>query len=244
MRERLHAQRMLALYRVGRQSEALDAYREARETLIEQIGVEPGAELKRLQEQILAQDPSLDAPPPIVELPVQLEGGSPLLAGRERELGWLRTRWGRAREGRVVCVMVWGPSGIGKTRLVAELAAEVQARGRRGPLHRRRRARRGRPGDRRRGRHGPPTDAAGARLRRRRPAGVLEAAAALAREPEGRALMICVLHHDEQGPPAFAGLLESGAAQRLRLDPLGEDAAAEIAALYAPPRASRSRCGH
>ena len=66
------------------------------------------------------------------------------------------------------------------------------------------------------------------------PPAVLEAAAALAREPEGRALMICVLHHDEQGPPAFAGLLESGAAQRLRLDPLGEEAAAEIAALYAP----------
>ena len=43
LRERLHAQRMLALYRAGRQSEALEAYREARETLIEQIGVEPGA---------------------------------------------------------------------------------------------------------------------------------------------------------------------------------------------------------
>ena len=52
------------------------------------------------------------------------------------------------------------------------------------------------------------------------PPAVLEAAAALAREPEGRALMVCVLHHDEQGPPAFAALLESGAAQRLRLDPL------------------------
>ena len=63
---------------------------------------------------------------------------------------------------------------------------------------------------------------------------MLEAAAALAREPEGRPLMICVLHHDEQGPPAFAALLESGAAQRLRLDPLNEDATAEIAALYAP----------
>ena len=46
LRERLHAQRMLALYRDGRQSEALDAYREARETLIEQIGVEPGPELQ------------------------------------------------------------------------------------------------------------------------------------------------------------------------------------------------------
>ena len=42
-----------------------------------------------------------------------------------------------------------------------------------------------------------------------------------------------MLHHDEQGPPAFAALLESGTAQRLRLDPLGEDAMAEIAALYA-----------
>ncbi len=75
------------------------------------------------------------------------------------------------------------------------------------------------------------------------PPQVLEAAAALAREPEGRPLMVCVLHHDEQGPPAFAALLEGGAAQRLRLDPLREDAAAEIAALYAPPRESRCRCG-
>ncbi len=233
LRERLHAQRMLALYRVGRQSEALDAYREARETLIEQIGVEPGAELKRLQEQILAQDPSLDAPPPIVELPMQLEGGSPLLAGRARELRWLRTRWGRAREGRVVCVMVWGPSGIGKTRLVAELAAAVQREGAavlcigggelaEGALATVAEAGTG---------HRPTLlvlDYAGDA-----PPSVLEAAAALAREPEGRALMVCVLHHDEQGPPAFAGLLETGAAQRLRLDPLGEDAAAEIAALYA-----------
>ena len=234
LRERLHAQRMLALYRDGRQSEALEAYREARETLIEQIGVEPGPELKRLQEQILAQDPSLDAPPPIVELPVQLEGGSPLLAGRERELNWLRTRWGRAREGRVVCVMVWGPSGIGKTRLVAELAVEV---GREGAavLY---------TGG------GAPAEGASATVAEAAtghrptllvldyaddaPSSVLEAAAALAREPEGRSLMVCILHHDEQGPPAFAALLESGAAQRLRLDPLSEDATAEIAALYAP----------
>jgi DNA-binding SARP family transcriptional activator/ABC-type transport system substrate-binding protein len=69
LRERLHAQRMLALYRAGRQSEALDAYRAARSALVEQIGVEPGAELQRLHRAILAQDPSLDvpAPPPAVE---------------------------------------------------------------------------------------------------------------------------------------------------------------------------------
>ena len=73
---------------------------------------------------------------------------------------------------------------------------------------------------------------------------MLEAAAALARAPEGRPLMICVLHHDEQGPPAFAGLLESGAAERLRLDPLNEDATAEIAALYAPAEGVAMPPGH
>ena len=62
LRERLHAQRMLALYRSGRQAEALAAYRDARSALVEQIGVEPGAELRRLQDAILAQDPALDVP--------------------------------------------------------------------------------------------------------------------------------------------------------------------------------------
>jgi ABC-type transport system substrate-binding protein/DNA-binding SARP family transcriptional activator len=62
LRERLHGQRMLALYCTGRQSEALDAYRQARSALVEQIGVEPGAELRRLHERILTQDPALDLP--------------------------------------------------------------------------------------------------------------------------------------------------------------------------------------
>ena len=62
LRERLQAQRMLALYRSNRQSEALAAYRVARAELVEQIGVEPGAELQRLHEQILAHDPALDLP--------------------------------------------------------------------------------------------------------------------------------------------------------------------------------------
>ena len=67
LREQLHARRMLALYRCGRQAEALEAYREARAVLVEQVGVEPGGELRRLQDAILAQDPALDgaaAPPP------------------------------------------------------------------------------------------------------------------------------------------------------------------------------------
>jgi peptide/nickel transport system substrate-binding protein len=62
LRERLHGQRMLALYRAGRQSEALEAYRQARSALVDQIGVEPGAELRRLHEQILTQDPALNLP--------------------------------------------------------------------------------------------------------------------------------------------------------------------------------------
>src|SRR3954454_5857872 len=48
LRERLHAQRMLALYRCGRQADALDAYRRARTALVDTIGVEPGPELRRL----------------------------------------------------------------------------------------------------------------------------------------------------------------------------------------------------
>jgi WD40 repeat protein/DNA-binding SARP family transcriptional activator len=62
LRERLHAQRMLALYRSGRQADALEAYRSARSILVDQIGVEPGPDLRRMQEAILRQDPSLDPP--------------------------------------------------------------------------------------------------------------------------------------------------------------------------------------
>jgi tetratricopeptide (TPR) repeat protein len=97
LNESFHAQRMLALYRSGRQSEALEAYQHARETLVEEIGVEPGPELRRLQEAILAQDPGLDPPLPREERPAPPGRGSPILAGRERELRWLRRRWEEAR---------------------------------------------------------------------------------------------------------------------------------------------------
>src|SRR6478609_10181522 len=59
-RERFHAQLMLALYRAGRQADALDAYRRARTVLVQELGIEPGRELQRLENAILAQDPSLD----------------------------------------------------------------------------------------------------------------------------------------------------------------------------------------
>jgi hypothetical protein len=59
LRERLCGQLMLALYRSGRQAEALDAYQRAREQLTGELGLEPGPELKALQTAILNQDPSL-----------------------------------------------------------------------------------------------------------------------------------------------------------------------------------------
>ena len=62
-RERFRAQQMLALYRSGRQADALAAYRSAREAFVEGLGIEPGAELKALERQVLDQDPALAAPP-------------------------------------------------------------------------------------------------------------------------------------------------------------------------------------
>lgn len=62
LRERLRAQLMLALYRSGRQAEALDAFLDARRALVEELGIEPGRELRELHQAILAQDPGLDRP--------------------------------------------------------------------------------------------------------------------------------------------------------------------------------------
>lgn len=62
LNERFHAQRMLALYRSGRQSEALAAYRTARDVLIDEVGLEPGPELRRLNDAMLQHDPALDVP--------------------------------------------------------------------------------------------------------------------------------------------------------------------------------------
>jgi DNA-binding SARP family transcriptional activator/ABC-type sugar transport system substrate-binding protein len=62
LRERLRAQQMLALYRADRQADALDAYAEARRTLVDDLGIEPSEALQRLQQAILRHDPALEAP--------------------------------------------------------------------------------------------------------------------------------------------------------------------------------------
>ena len=62
LRERLQAQLMLALYRCGRQAEALERYQQARRELVDQLGIEPGRALRELEQSILEQDPALDPP--------------------------------------------------------------------------------------------------------------------------------------------------------------------------------------
>ena len=126
--ERFHAQRMLALYRCGRQADALDAYRTARAALIDAIGVEPGPELRDLQEAILRQDPALDLHPQALALPPELAVTTPLV-GRDVEFGWLREHWRTAHGGAGSLVLIVGQPGIGKTRLVAELADELRRDG-------------------------------------------------------------------------------------------------------------------
>ncbi len=126
LRERLHAQRMLALYRCGRQGEALDAFRHARTTLVEEIGVEPAPELRRLHEAILRQDPALDVEPAPAALQSELDPAAlPPLIGRDAELGRLRA----CLHGSGALVALVGAYGMGKTRLAAELAGEAHREG-------------------------------------------------------------------------------------------------------------------
>jgi DNA-binding SARP family transcriptional activator len=87
-RERLRAQLMLALYRSGRQAEALRAYQEARRTLADELGLEPGQELKELEQAILGQDPTLAAQSAVESRPEREPeplppAGCPLPAPRE-----------------------------------------------------------------------------------------------------------------------------------------------------------------
>ena len=130
LRERLHAQRMLALYRCGRQADALEAFRHARQTLVEEIGVEPSPELGRLHDAILRQDPSLDVACAEAELPRELDAAAaPPLVGRDDELSALRVCWQHGAAGDGALVTLVGAYGMGKTRLAAEIASDAHREG-------------------------------------------------------------------------------------------------------------------
>lgn len=122
-REQLVGQLMVALYRSGRQSEALEAYSRARQALVSEIGVEPGPQLHRLHEAVLRQDASLELQRSASTLPPELDATSAsALVGRDRELSWLSEAWAPAEAGAGALIALLGEPGIGKSRLAAELA--------------------------------------------------------------------------------------------------------------------------
>jgi DNA-binding SARP family transcriptional activator len=136
LREPFHGQLMLALYRCGRQAEALAAYQRARDVLVEELGVEPGPALRELHQRILSADPALAATEPTQpeqagprratprELPPTVVG----FTGRSTELQALTQlldRSGEQAPGTVVISAIGGTAGVGKTALAVHWAHQV-----------------------------------------------------------------------------------------------------------------------
>ena len=136
-REALVGQLMLALYRCGRQRDALDVYARTHAYLSGELGLEPGTALKLLQRAILEQDPSLDPPAsaPAAEehafsLPPALAAGDDdAFVGREADLAELARVYADVTDGARRLVLVSGEPGIGKTRLAAQFARRAFADG-------------------------------------------------------------------------------------------------------------------
>ncbi|MGZ4411667.1 MAG: BTAD domain-containing putative transcriptional regulator, partial [Gaiellaceae bacterium] len=120
-RERLWGQLMLALYRSGRQAEALETFQEARRVLDEELGLEPGPGLRQLQESILAHDPAIAAVPVGRRRRGNLPAPSTSFVGREEELDQVAKL---LREHRLVTLT--GPPGVGKSRLALETARSLE----------------------------------------------------------------------------------------------------------------------
>jgi DNA-binding SARP family transcriptional activator len=134
-RERLRVQLMLALYRCGREAEALASFRDARAAL-DQLGLEPSTKLRALEKQILTHDKALELGPPqfassgTIVLPGALVAASPFpFVGRASELATLGSLLERAERGEGGFVLLSGEPGAGKTRLMREFAHETAGGG-------------------------------------------------------------------------------------------------------------------
>lgn len=127
-RERLRTQLMLALYRSGRQEEALDVVHRTRRRLMDELGIEPGPELRQLENAILAHDPRLAWTAPRVVAP-KARGTDRAFVGRELQLGQIATYLDDLFRARGTLLMLRGEPGIGKTWLAEEAAARAEQRG-------------------------------------------------------------------------------------------------------------------
>ena len=129
LRERLRVQLMLALYRSGRQADALAAYRGARRELVDALGIEPTLVLRQLERRILDQDPSLElvtAEPPdaaATQPGPSLQSRSSSFVGRTRELREVRELLHRED---VRLLTLTGAAGSGKTRLALEVTSALE----------------------------------------------------------------------------------------------------------------------
>jgi DNA-binding SARP family transcriptional activator len=127
-RERLRGQLMVALYRSGRQAEALEVYRETRTRLVNELGLEPGPDLRSLETAILNHDPRLTWTPPRATAP-NVRRPDRIFVGRGRQLAQLMAGVEDLQRGGGSLFLLRGEPGIGKTWLAEEGAARAAERG-------------------------------------------------------------------------------------------------------------------